>query len=467
MEIPIGIKRLAIGATLFAGACADLGTTSSSEVRSVVWIEVDTLRADALGCYGSAARGEAGELPSPVIDGLAAEGVLFERAYSAAPWTVPSFVTQLTGEWPFEHGAIRLLRPIANDGPTLPEFFRQAGWRTACVMTNYVVQEKLGFDRGFEIWDESLSEAGPEGSTGEAAAHRLLEVTDQLLERPGEGLFLLLFLFEPHWRYELQPGLGFGGEPGELASNESLPELRARRDELSDSEIARLRRLYQSEVAGVDRAIGVFLDGLSELELLDEALVVFTADHGEEVMDRGWIGHTRSLYDELVRVPLIVRLPGSLPSNRLGVRIDSAVSQIDLGATILELMGVSGELGESRSFADTVLTGDRPARRYLYLHTDFDPPLRSPANLEKVARQWGVVDALENEKWIVDRHPDREAGGEPATEWFSLEEDPLERLDLSESQPIPDRFFTLPALDPSVPSAELALDPTAHDSRDE
>ena len=452
-EIPIGMIRLAVAASLLACACSENG--ANSEVRSVVWIEVDTLRADALGCYGNESRGEGGALPSPVIDGLAAEGVLFERAYSAAPWTVPSLVTQLTGLWPWQHGALRLLKPLTVKGANLPESFRREGWRTAGVMTNFVAQDQYHFDEGFELWDQELAENGPEGSTGVAAAERLLEITDYFLERPGEGLFLLLFLFEPHWRYEAQPGLSFGPESsGGLKLDGSMADLRKRRADLTPLQIDYLRGTYQSEVAGVDRAIGVFFDGLRERGLDQEALIVFTSDHGEELMERGWIGHTRTLHEELVRVPLVMRLPISMRANRTSTRIPFAVSQIDLGATILNLMGVEGSLGEGISLASTVLDGVKPARRYLFLHTDFDPPLRTPESLEKVAIQWGVVDAESNEKWIVDRHPDHEVEGKPPTQWFRLSDDPLEQNDLSEEGAVPEGLFALPALNPEI-STEL------------
>ena len=465
-EIPIGMIRLAVALSLLACACSERG--ANSDVRSVVWIEVDTLRADALGCYGNEARGEGGALPSPVIDGLAAEGVLFERAYSAAPWTVPSLVTQLTGLWPWQHGALHLLEPIDVAEPNLPERFRKAGWRTAGVMTNYVAQAEFHFDEGFELWDQELAKDGPEGSTGVAAAESLLGLTDQLLERPGKGLFLLLFLFEPHWRYEAQPGLSFGPESSAgLTLDGSLPELRKRRADLTAEQIDYLRGVYQSEVAGVDRAIGVFLDGLRERGLDEEALVVFTSDHGEELMERGWIGHTRTLHDELVRVPLVLRLPTSMRANRSSTRVPFAVSQIDLGATILDLMGVDETLGEGVSLASTILDGARPARRYLFLHTDFDPPVRTPESLEKAAIQWGVVDAESNEKWIVDRHPEHAVDGKPPTLWFRLNEDPLEQNDLSKNGAVPDGMFALPALNPEVSTEVLDGENPATGASDE
>ncbi|MFT5284349.1 MAG: arylsulfatase A-like enzyme [Planctomycetota bacterium] len=456
-KLIIGKCCLAVFSVATMLACGE----STSAPRSVIWIEVDTLRADALGCYGSTARGEGGTLPSPSIDGLASSGVLFERAYSSAPWTVPSFMTQLSGKWPFDHGALRLLAPVEFESPNLAERFQNAGWRTACVMTNFVVQQQLGFDRGFEVWDESLAE-GHQGATGPEAAELMLSITDEFLKRPGEGLFLLLFLFEPHNRYEAHPGMRFGPGysddapyQGKLTGMEPISNLRSRRESFTEADIEFLRGRYQSEVAHVDGAIGKLLVGMRERELLDEALVVFTADHGEELMERGWLGHTRTLYDELVRVPLVIQLPSSIRAGHEGVRLDAAVSQIDLGSTVLDLMGVEGSLGDGVSFASTILERAPSPRRYLYLHSDFDPPLQSASSLKKRALLWGVVDAQEEDKWIIDRHPDHRVKGRPATQWFDLNADPGEERDLTDSSSVPKRFFSMPALDPDVPTGEL------------
>jgi len=128
----------ALGALL--AACAP------SKPKVVVLIVVDTLRADALGCYGNARVGENGAKPSPSLDALAADGIRFDAAHSVAPWTIPSLVSMLSGLWPWEHGQNRLLQPCPADRLQLARLFRERGWRTAGVMTNFIATSRLGLD---------------------------------------------------------------------------------------------------------------------------------------------------------------------------------------------------------------------------------------------------------------------------------------------------------------------------------
>lgn len=425
---------------LLLAACGHSG----ARPKVVVWIVVDTLRADALGGYGNTRVGEGGAKPSPNLDALAADGIRFDAAHSVAPWTIPSLVTMLSGLWPWEHGQNRLLQPCPADRLQLVPLFRERGWRTAGVMTNFIATSKLGFDQGFERWDDSFAQ-GHEGSTSPEALARLLELADELRagkDAKDEGLFLFAWLFEPHYRYEAHDGLrfgpGFGDEQstpyrGTLTGDEALPDLQRIRAGLASEDKAFLRGRYQSEVAFVDRSIGAFLDGLKKRGLYDDALVVVTADHGEEILDRGWIGHTVTLHEELVRVPCIVRLPRGDADARRGARVDAPVSLIDLPATILELATgkppdrAAFELGHSRSLAATLRDGTAPERRWLYLHTDFEPAL-GDARGESRALAWGVLDAKTRRKWIVDHKVGE--GGTPKTHLYDLAKDPGEAHDV-------------------------------------
>lgn len=422
---------------LLCAACAP------DRPRLVVWIEVDTLRADALGCYGNSRVGENGARPSPHIDALAADGVRFERAYTPAPWTIPSFVSQLSGRWPWEHGVLRLTSTCPEANTPLVPLLASRGFATAGVMTNFITTSKLGVARGFERWDDSFA-TGHEGSTARAAMARLLGFLDEIRKGPEQDTFLFAWLFDPHYRYEEHAGLRFGpgfgdaaNEPytGPLTGAEDLNDLLKRRAELSERDIEFLRGRYASEVAWVDRAVGDLVEGLRERGLLDDALIVFNSDHGEEIMDRGWIGHTVTLHEELVRVPWIVRFPKTLAAAPRGRAIEHAVSLIDLPATLAELASgdeperAQGVLAHSRSLAPVLLDGAVPERRWLYLHTDFEPVLDVGVKDEKRARQWGVVDAERGLKWIVDH---KVAPGEtPRAYLFDLVHDPRETENLA------------------------------------
>jgi arylsulfatase A-like enzyme len=372
----------------------------------IVWVEVDTLRASALGAYADGSL-EPFQPRTPSLDALAAEGQLFEWCYSAAPWTVPSLVTQLTGRYPFDHGATRLLEAVPSELVTLPEVLQSAGWRTAGVGTNFVATGRLGFAQGFEAWDDSLA-LGHEGSTAEVAVERLLAQLDAFGAPSAEQpIFLFTLLFEPHFRYLAQPGARvLSGYEGPLTGREELSELRAMvaAGELDERDLEFLRSLYAGEVETIDRAFGQLRAALEERGLWERALVVFTSDHGEELGEDGWIGHTTRLSDSLVHVPLILRAPDSFGLVG-GARIDVPVSQVDLARTLLDLAGVPEDsrgphLESAGSFAPLLFGAREPERRYLYLHTHFEPVLEHSA--PKRAHQWGVVDAVGRAKWVVD-----------------------------------------------------------------
>lgn len=450
-------------------ALALLGLTStcgndSPHPALVVWIEVDTLRADALGCYGNTTHGENHAAPSPNVDALARDGVRFERAYSAAPWTIPSLVTQLSGKWPWEHGDTHLLEPVVETHAELVPLLASRGVRTAGVMNNFVATEKYGFSHGFELWDESHAQ-GHLGSFAHEALDRLVAMGDELRASAPNGMLLFGWLFEPHYRYEAHAGLhfgpGFDGTPayvGPLKGDEELDALLARRATLDASDRAFLRGNYQSEVASVDRALGELVAALKERKLYDDAWIVFVADHGEEVLDRGWIGHSVTLHEELVRVPLVVKPPASRVGSRRGAVVKEAVSLVDLPATIHAMATgrepdrAKLELGHSRSLVPTILEGRAPERRWLYLHTDFTPVVKSGVADDKRAHAWGVVDARTNVKWIVDRKDGVRA------ELYDLHADPREEHDLARD---PSRqkslrsFQRLRALTPDLPTSGL------------
>lgn len=414
---------------------------SPSRPKTVVFIVVDTLRADSLGCYGNRSVGENGSRASPNLDALAGQGVRFDEARSVAPWTIPSLVSMMSGKWPWEHGQNRLLQPCPEGALELVPLLSGRGFKTAGVMTNFVTTRRYGFDHGFDRWDDSLAQ-GHVGSTGHDAVQHLLTFADELRGQGQENLFLFAWLFEPHYLYEAHDGMRFGpgwGDAaatpytGDLKGDEELGPLQKRRAGLTTQDAAFLRGRYQSEVACVDDAIGELVAGLRERGLYDDALIVFTSDHGEEILDRGWIGHTVTLHKELVRVPLIVRLPRGDAEARRGATVRDPISLIDLPATLLELAtgeGPDRELGElahSRSLAPTVRDGEKPERQWIYLHTDFEPAL-GDARPETRSLQWGVFDARNKMQWIVDRKVPE--GAPPRMYLYDLARDPGETKNL-------------------------------------
>ncbi len=342
-------------------------------------IVIDTLRRDHLGCYGAQRE------TSPAIDAFAAHAVRFERAYTTAPWTQPAVASMLTGLYPSGHG---LKRPGRLSGtiPTLAERLGDAGYATAAVVSHTLLKRRHGFDRGFERWDESPAAFPVRDSTSDAVT-QAAQLALAALAADARPFFLLVHYFDPHYEYLRHPDVGFAApRAGRLDGSQSVAELRAMVP-LRNDERELLTALYDEEIRHTDAAVGRLLDALAASGRAENALIVLTADHGEEFQERGWIGHTNSLYDELMRVPLIVRPPGGAGAP---ADVDALVSLVSLTPTVLDYAGVRAEpaAASGRSWRP-LLEGRALAPLPVLLEVDF-VPLR-PERQVKRAHKKAVV----------------------------------------------------------------------------
>ena len=385
---------------------AALGTLACGEPpsRHAVLVVVDTLRWDHLGAYGHSRP------TSPALDALAAEGVRFERAYSPAPWTKPAVASLLTGLYPSDHGLEAMNHRLAPDLRTLAEILSDAGFRTGAVVSHVVLAEQYenGFAQGF---DDFL-----EGASGDVESTP--RVTDEAvgllreMAATGERFFLFVHYFDPHFEYLAHPEFGFASpRAGRLDGSQGIRALREIRETLSDDEVRFLMDRYDEEIRFTDEGIGQLLSTLDELGLRDETTVVVTADHGEEFMERGWLGHTRTLYEELIRVPLIVRRPGEAPAV-----VPHPVSTVAVTPSILAWLGV--DPGDTRFGAAPL--GPAPSGDVVRSEVDWKPV--SPVQkLGPVAKR-AVIDG--RYKLVRDRSG--------AVEVYDLEDDPEERRPLDD-----------------------------------
>jgi arylsulfatase A-like enzyme len=369
-----GERWVAWGPVALAAAAAEVPRGRPN----VVLIVVDTLRADHLGAYGY-------ESPtSPAIDRLAGAGTLFEDAYAQAPWTLPSAVSYLTGRYPGE-----LLRPedepaaIPPAVPTLAERLREAGYRTAAFVANPTLAPAAGFDRGFETWWTPPAELASLSLGADAVNRRALPWIDAHAAAP---FFLYLHYLDPHDPYAA-PETGAEESPffpdyaGEIDGT-MVHDVYLGRVELADPEADRrqLAALYDSEIASVDARIGEILAAFAP-ELARDTLFVLTADHGEELGDHGGWKHGHTLYQEQIRVPLVVRWDGRV---RDGRRLAGSVGLVDLVPTVLSAAGV--ELAPELDGIDLLpaLGGIEtlPRRVEIAEHLSFGP-LRAAAILDR------------------------------------------------------------------------------------
>jgi len=335
----------------------------------LVLITLDTTRRDALGVYGAPPE------VTPVLDELARQATVYDRAVTTTSWTLPSHISMLTGLYPSHHGAGVRRADLLEPEVTLVELLRGHGYFSAGFAGGALCASRFGLARGFQIYRDP--------DAFETRGDRLTDYALALLEEHaanGEGtngngsapLFLFVNYFDPHAPLqapeELQERMGvpalreaLAGSPvwqriaaGEKGWEEVVQEDRSVRD--AGRELA--RALYRAEVAFMDRQVGRLLDGLRRHGLYDEAMIVVVADHGELLGEGGYYGHAGRLDPELVEVPLMVKHPHQTEPQR----VSSLVSVTDVFPTLLEAAGIepppsdgsplprAGEPGSGRSF---------------------------------------------------------------------------------------------------------------------
>ncbi|MEM7480945.1 MAG: sulfatase [Acidobacteriota bacterium] len=331
---------------------------------NVVLISIDTLRADRLSTYGY-------RLPtSPRLDAWAARsGVVFEYAIAQAPWTLPSHSSMLTGLDPFRHGTNHDA-PLAAGIETLAEALRRGGYRTRAVTAGRFLTPQYGTAQGFDRF-QYFAPDSPEQRPLELETN-LERAVDALDEMAGEPFFLFFHTYETHAPYRpRQPWFErLHGQPpprpDELRppDNDDDPDPAARRDQPFG--VPRLRQqggeevtaaasdLYDAGIAYMDNLVGQLLDRVDDL---GPTVVVFTSDHGELFGEHGLAGHD-SLYEENLRVPLIIAAPDGLGA---GDRVVDQVRSVDIVATILDLVGIRPSQDLDGRTLRPYLEGRRPA----------------------------------------------------------------------------------------------------------
>ena len=405
---------------------------------NVVLIVIDTLRRDALGSLGNP-RADV----SPHLDRLGARGVVFERAHSTAPWTVPSTSSVLTGLLPPHHG-----KGIAREQDTaflpgvrlLAEHFRAAGYATAMASNNPLIEPRAGVARGVDSYDHRGLD-DPQIFGGDRVSAAAVE----WLDHHRSPFFLYLHYFDPHYRYQAPPpytrryvDARLAATEGELPSaaqgnavalrDRLLGQIRGANPALSADELEWLRALYDAEVHYVDRCIQRVLDHLRDQEQLENTIVVVTGDHGEEFLEHKFLAHGHTLFEELLAVPLIVAGPGIVPR-----REDQPVSLVDVAPTLVGLAGLADFLQPStrgRDLSAWLRGGSTP------------PPLPLFAAGAGAGRGTGRPEhGPKRAVWEWPRKVIQDLGG-PALR-YDLEQDPAERNATRVGRGADRRFLTV------------------------
>jgi arylsulfatase A-like enzyme len=294
----------------------------------VVIYLVDTLRADHTGPYGY------GRDTTPELVAFARDAVVFEKAIAHASWTKPSVASILTSLLPGQHRAVQLRDALDTAHVTIAEMLAAKGYATGAAIANSVIYLKdAGFDRGYDFFAGLHGEEDRPSKLVEAAV-----VVDTGLAwldaRRGLPTFLYVHTMDPHVPYQPPPPFDRKFPPAPIPDH---PGADPRTDYKEPRDLDRLIAQYDGDVAYGDREFGRFVRGLKARGLYDRALVVFLGDHGEEFLDHGKWLHGRSVFDELVRIPLVVKFPGQ---NNAGRRVAAQVRAVDVLPTVLASEGL-------------------------------------------------------------------------------------------------------------------------------
>ncbi len=413
-----GRLPLRVALLVALGACTR--TPAAPPPRyNLLLVSLDSVRRDIVGCYGYRPRHAPGISPSPALDRLAAEGVRMADAYASAPWTLPSHVSMFTGQPAMVHAVETDPQTLDDTEPTLAEALHDAGYRTAGFFSGPYLDPHWGFARGFDRYDavygNDVSErerdveavraevARSDAAGDHARAHELRwkarglfeevrraaeddvssePVTERALAeleagaRGGRPWFVFAHYFDPHYDYIPPPpwnatfdpeypgtidGTAFLRNPAlsllDPASSQHLIRVASPRD------LEHVVALYEGELAWTDQHVGRLLRRLDELDVARRTLVVVVSDHGDEFFEHGGLGHRRTVYDEVIRIPMLLRLTGVLPA---GAVVPGFVSTADVLPTVLELLGVPSppDLG-GESFVPLIDGRGDPAARTL------------------------------------------------------------------------------------------------------
>ena len=348
--------RRIVGIAIAALAALSLTCGGSDPALNVLLISIDTLRADHLGCYGYK------RTTSPHLDSLSREGAFFRSTVSTSSWTLPANLSLLTGLSPLQHGVQNGRQRLDPARAVIPESFLNAGYRTAAFVSSPYLDARYGFSRGFEtyenFWRIDPTDSGPSAlaealnqSHRDRTGPQVVAAAREWLSRNTRApFFLFVHLWEPHSDYI--PSAPYDTlfaskiHPGRFSIDGYMenPDICAG---MSAEKLEYIISQYDGEIALTDNLIGRVVSAIESLGIGDRTLVVVTADHGEEFFEHGGKGHRRTLLDESILVPLIVRGPGIGPHS---AGIADQVSLIDVAPTLCDAARIDripGMLGRS------------------------------------------------------------------------------------------------------------------------
>jgi arylsulfatase A-like enzyme len=444
---------------------------------NVLLISADTLRADRLNSYGYNAHNV-----SPNIDGLARDGILFENHIAASPWTTPSHMSMLTSLSPSAHGIVQSFETLINglnsgtfnrlgeDTVTLAESLQSGGYTTAAFTGGITLDRDIGFDQGFETYDTSMYKLNDQNMS---------TLFDWLGAHTTTPFFLFWHTFEVHAPYLHTTYLP-----------EEHTEMKSKYDDLArsvsgeasldghSSNNAKLvsflqasgafekdvcEALYLGGVKSMDEWLGRLIADLKKRDLYDRTLIVFTSDHGDEFGDHDpnsfYDKHGHSLYDEMIRVPLIIKLPNQQFAQ---TRVSAVTRAIDIMPTVLDILALEPERNQMQGESLRPLWLD-PATAHERVALTEAAVFKHELKAVRTSQFKYIIQIPLKS---VEEHGRSHIPGElPARLLFNLEEDPLEKQNLlgpAQHGPALERAAELDALLRGVVTAQLGKPEEVH-----
>jgi choline-sulfatase len=377
--------RRALAMSALAAVCVGCSDPVEGTSRNLLLVTIDTLRPDHLGAYGY------GLETSPHLDQLAENSVVFDRAYGTSSWTLPSVASLLTAEYPSGHRTRSNRSSLAPGFETLAESLQSAGFATSAVVSHVFFARRYGLDQGFDQYDDVLvreqtTDSHKLISSPDITAKAVAWLEQRQAADDGRRWFLWLHYFDPHFEYITHPETRerFDGKPMER---------------------------YDGEIAFTDFHLGKLFAKLEELGAARDTLTIVASDHGEAFGERGFTGHRLSLFEEELRVALLIRAPEIAPR-----RVSLPVSLVDVAPTALELLRIAPPPVKAGISLVPLLNG-RPLVR---------PPIIAEL---RSALDWRRVDGIVTRGWKLTHH--RVLG----LSLYNLITDPDERLNLASAKP--------------------------------
>ncbi|PYQ16303.1 MAG: hypothetical protein DMF80_05585 [Acidobacteria bacterium] len=364
------------------------------KAKGVVLVSIDTLRRDHVGAYGYLRP------TTPRLDALARDAIFCEDAVSTSSWTLPAHLSMMTSVDPGAHGGVDMGHAFNHRAPTLAALMRRAGFATEAVTSHLYVSAAYGLDDGFQHLDFHQDRKATD------VANRAMDVLDRVGDRP---FLLFLHFYDPHWHYEPPEATRKIFDAAYAGTITGLLQDFSHRDprSVTPADLAHLVALYDGEIRYVDDELGRVLDHLKARRLDRGTLVVVASDHGEEFLEHGSWEHQKTLYEEVVRIPLFLLGPRVTPR-----REPAPASLLDVAPTVLAWAGLSvpGQM-QGRS-----LLAARSEREAAYGETDHTIDGTRKLFLRAGDRGWKAILSL-----------DRDGSDVRAEEWYDLAADAAEK----------------------------------------